>query len=125
MNGILTRGAYLRLWGFWLLLAVATFFVCMMLGPGLTSDHVIRFGWPPESIYDLRLHRVLAAGIVGMALAAAGVTLQAMLRNPLAEPYVLHVAIVVLMNVSGADPEGAIRVYREQVLPSLRGARVG
>jgi coenzyme F420-dependent glucose-6-phosphate dehydrogenase len=33
--------------------------------------------------------------------------------------------IVVLMNVSGADPEGAIRVYQKQVLPSLRRARVG
>ena len=32
--------------------------------------------------------------------------------------------IVVLMNVSGADPQGAIGVYGEQVLPSLRGARV-
>jgi coenzyme F420-dependent glucose-6-phosphate dehydrogenase len=32
--------------------------------------------------------------------------------------------IVVLQNNSGADPHGAIRVYGEQVLPALRGARV-
>jgi hypothetical protein len=29
------------------------------------------------------------------------------------------------MNNSGADPHGAIRVYRDSVLPALRGARVG
>jgi coenzyme F420-dependent glucose-6-phosphate dehydrogenase len=33
--------------------------------------------------------------------------------------------IVVLMNNSGADPLGAISAYREEVLPALRGARVG
>jgi hypothetical protein len=32
--------------------------------------------------------------------------------------------IVALANVSGADPVGAIRVYGDQVLPALRGARV-
>jgi alkanesulfonate monooxygenase SsuD/methylene tetrahydromethanopterin reductase-like flavin-dependent oxidoreductase (luciferase family) len=32
--------------------------------------------------------------------------------------------VVVLQNNSGADPHGAIRVYGEQVLPHLRGARV-
>ena len=37
----------------------------------------------------------------------------------------LGATIVVLQNNSGADPHGAIRVYGEQVLPQLRGARVG
>src|SRR4051794_7036047 len=32
---------------------------------------------------------------------------------------------VVLMNNSGADPMGAVGFYAEQVLPALRGARVG
>jgi len=32
--------------------------------------------------------------------------------------------IVVVMNNSGADPLGAVRVYGEKVLPALRGARV-
>jgi coenzyme F420-dependent glucose-6-phosphate dehydrogenase len=36
----------------------------------------------------------------------------------------LGATIVVLQNNSGADPHGAIRVYGEQVLPQLRGARV-
>ena len=37
----------------------------------------------------------------------------------------LGATIVALMNNSGADPHGAIEVYRERVLPALRGVRVG
>jgi coenzyme F420-dependent glucose-6-phosphate dehydrogenase len=33
----------------------------------------------------------------------------------------LGATIVVLMNISGSDPHGAIRAYGERVLPSLRG----
>jgi hypothetical protein len=32
--------------------------------------------------------------------------------------------VVVLMNNSGADPVRAVKVYGEQVLPALKGARV-
>jgi hypothetical protein len=35
----------------------------------------------------------------------------------------LGATIVVLMNISGADPHGAIRAYGSKVLPALRGAR--
>ena len=38
---------------------------------------------------ELRLPRVLAAMIVGLGLAVAGATFQGLLRNPLADPYVL------------------------------------
>jgi iron complex transport system permease protein len=40
----------------------------------------------------LRLPRALLAALVGCALAAAGAALQALLRNPLAEPFVLGVS---------------------------------
>ncbi len=40
----------------------------------------------------VRLPRVLMGFLVGSALAAVGVTLQALLRNPLADPYVLGVS---------------------------------
>lgn len=48
-------------------------------------------GDPSESaiVLSLRLPRVLGAALVGAALAAAGVLLQGLLRNPLADPYVL------------------------------------
>jgi iron complex transport system permease protein len=43
-------------------------------------------------IFDLRLPRVLAAFGVGSSLAVAGLLLQALFRNPLADPYVLGVS---------------------------------
>ena len=38
---------------------------------------------------DIRLHRTLAAFVTGAALALAGVLMQVLLRNPLADPYIL------------------------------------
>ncbi len=43
-------------------------------------------------LVNLRLPRVLAAAVVGAGLATAGCTFQAVLRNPLAEPYTLGVS---------------------------------
>lgn len=43
-------------------------------------------------VLDVRLPRALAAAGVGSALALAGVLLQALFRNPLADPYVLGVS---------------------------------
>ena len=40
-------------------------------------------------VWDLRVPRVLTAMIVGTGLAVAGCTFQGLLRNPLADPYVL------------------------------------
>jgi iron complex transport system permease protein len=46
--------------------------------------------WPMGlRILQTRVHRLLLAGVVGVALALSGVALQALLRNPLAEPYIL------------------------------------
>ncbi|MEO0475890.1 MAG: iron ABC transporter permease, partial [Planctomycetota bacterium] len=51
------------------------------------------FGWPSgenaQILLDIRLQRAAIAAIVGVALAVSGVALQALLRNPLAEPYIL------------------------------------
>ncbi|MDR3482843.1 MAG: iron ABC transporter permease [Burkholderiaceae bacterium] len=53
-------------------------------------------GGAPDSLaatlLDLRLTRALTAFIVGGTLALAGVMMQALLRNPLADPYVLGVS---------------------------------
>jgi iron complex transport system permease protein len=51
--------------------------------------------WPQSAetiIFELRLPRVLTAMAVGVALSLAGVTYQGLLRNPLADPYVLGTA---------------------------------
>jgi len=62
--------------------------------------------WSPAAetiVVDLRLPRVLTSMLVGMGLAVAGVTFQGLLRNPLADPYVLGTA-------SGAALGAAIAV---------------
>jgi iron complex transport system permease protein len=43
-------------------------------------------------IIDIRLPRVLLAFLVGAGLSVAGAVLQALLRNPLAEPYILGIS---------------------------------
>ena len=51
--------------------------------------------WAPAAetiVWDLRLPRVLTAMVVGAGLAVAGATFQSLLRNPLADPYVLGAA---------------------------------
>ncbi len=45
-----------------------------------------------RAILALRLHRVIAGFVVGAGLASSGVVLQALLRNPLADPYILGVS---------------------------------
>jgi iron complex transport system permease protein len=55
-----------------------------------------------QILFDLRLPRVVAAALVGGALATAGVVFQALLRNPLAEPY--------LLGLSGGGSFGAVLV---------------
>jgi len=54
-------------------------------------------------VIELRLPRVLTAMVVGLGLAVAGATFQGLLRNPLADPYVLGTA-------SGAALGAAIAV---------------
>ncbi len=43
-------------------------------------------------LFDIRLPRILLAASVGASLAAAGASYQALLRNPLAEPYLLGIS---------------------------------
>ncbi len=43
-------------------------------------------------IMEIRLPRVILAGLVGAALATAGATYQGLFRNPLADPYLIGVA---------------------------------
>jgi len=43
-------------------------------------------------IYKIRLPRILLAGLVGFSLSLGGVVFQALLRNPLAEPFILGIS---------------------------------
>jgi iron complex transport system permease protein len=52
-------------------------------------------GWVPATetiILDIRLPRIILAGLVGAALAIAGATYQGLFRNPLADPYLIGAA---------------------------------
>ena len=52
-------------------------------------------GVTPEQstiLLEIRFPRILLAGAVGASLAAAGASYQALLRNPLAEPYLLGIS---------------------------------
>ena len=73
------------------LLVWAGILACMTLvvALGCSFPGAHRLTW---NIWTMRLFRLAAAATVGAALAAAGVALQAILRNPLAEPYVLGVS---------------------------------
>jgi len=60
-------------------------------------------------VWDIRLPRVLLAGAVGAGLALVGAVLQATMRNPLADPYVLGIsagasfgAVIVFVGIGGA-----------------------
>jgi iron complex transport system permease protein len=51
--------------------------------------------WPSSAetiVWELRLPRVVAAMVVGAGLACAGTIFQALLRNPLADPYIIGTA---------------------------------
>jgi iron complex transport system permease protein len=65
-------------------------------------------------LFSLRLPRALLAALVGCALAAAGTALQALLRNPLAEPFVLGVS-------GGAALGGSLVLVAAAALSRLAG----
>ena len=64
--------------------------LCLLVGKsdcGLSAEERQR-----AILFDIRLPRIFLAGAVGMCLASAGAAYQALLRNPLAEPYLLGVS---------------------------------
>ncbi|MFY3742267.1 FecCD family ABC transporter permease [Anaeromyxobacter sp. Red801] len=76
-----------------LAIALAVAISCA-LGPQPISFRAAWAGADPDAaiLFGLRLPRAVLAALVGCALAAAGTALQALLRNPLAEPFVLGVS---------------------------------
>ncbi|MGE2836033.1 FecCD family ABC transporter permease [Mycobacterium sp. SMC-4] len=71
------------------------------VGPRDAFDAVLqRLGGPPSQLsllqqsilWDLRLPRAVLAAVCGAGLALCGVVLQSLLRNPLADPFILGVA---------------------------------
>ncbi len=63
-------------------LAALVWLGCTMLG---------RYELTPQ-VWRFRAVRVFAAGLIGLALASSGLALQGLVRNPLAEPYILGIS---------------------------------
>jgi iron complex transport system permease protein len=76
--------------------------VCLLLGTSFGAGRIPLAEWllgggsltevERTILFEVRLPRVLIAALLGGALTVAGVVFQALLRNPLADPYVLGVS---------------------------------
>jgi len=62
-------------------------------------------------LFSIRLPRIIFAGMVGASLSVAGVVFQALLRNPLADPYILGIS-------GGAALGGIIGIILGSILGS-------
>jgi len=82
------------------LVLVIVMFVCSRVGTESVSlKRVFSGGGSPDVVnadyqifVQVRLPRIILAVIVGAALACSGVVFQALLRNPLADPYILGIS---------------------------------
>ena len=83
--------ASLRLCGFLILLLIVSLTIAAFLGSEKLSFFELTEN-QSSILYDVRLPRILLGACVGASLAVAGASLQALLRNPLAEPYLLGVS---------------------------------
>src|SRR5690606_25510334 len=85
-----------------LLLAVSSVLISCMIGSvtlswsdiGMAGQELLHgtVSTMATTLVELRLGRALSAFVTGSTLALAGVMMQALLRNPLADPYVLGVS---------------------------------
>jgi iron complex transport system permease protein len=84
------RNINIRLW----LIAfvpVAVFVISLIAGPRIinpfTADDISK-----EILFSIRAPRSIVALLMGMALGASGAVLQGILKNPLADPYILGIS---------------------------------
>lgn len=73
--------------------------VTVLLAASIGSEHInlltaIKESNPRDAaiLFSSRLPRILLAALIGMALASAGGAFQSLLRNPLADPFILGVS---------------------------------
>lgn len=76
-----------------LFVLIAVLVVAILLGVSFGATSVNLDDPTSRTIlFDIRLPRVLLAAAIGAALAVAGLTFQTLLRNPLADPFILGVS---------------------------------
>ena len=76
-------------------LCLGGLFLTILIAALLGSEKLPFFDLTDEQtaiLFDIRLPRILLGATIGVSLAVAGASLQSLLRNPLAEPYLLGVS---------------------------------
>ena len=74
-----------------LFISLVIFLVSLFLGPTTINPFHMN-STEKEILLSIRLPRVIVAGFMGTALGASGAVLQGILRNPLADPYILGIS---------------------------------
>ena len=74
-----------------IVLAVSIVFISLFLGPKVINPFAMS-ETEKEILLLIRLPRVIVAALIGSALGASGAILQGILRNPLADPYILGIS---------------------------------
>ena len=69
-----------------------------------------------DIIIDLRFPRIFLALSIGMALTLSGVVMQAILKNPLADPYILGVSSGASLGATAAIFFGLGSIFGSQVV---------
>ena len=100
-----------------LLLAVAAGSTSVPLRAALDGDPTAR-----AIIVQLRVPRALLAALIGAALAVAGLTFQTLLRNPLADPFILGVSGGAACGAAIATAFGLARIPGVVPLVAFGGA---
>jgi iron complex transport system permease protein len=101
MQGLLTPKKLIIRTGLGLTVLIMVMMACASVGTTRRISYQAVLEGPGEHatsntdyqiLVNIRLPRVLLACLVGAALACAGVVFQALLRNPLADPYILGIS---------------------------------
>ena len=71
---------------------------------GIGDPEVYGVGAMSDIVWFIRLPRILLATDVGMGLAVAGVVMQAIVKNPIADPYILGIS-------SGASLGATVAIF--------------
>ena len=107
-------------------LASAAMAMRLLIGRLTTGEIVIE--WPEPELGIFRVRAMAAGAIVGAGLGVAGMLLQALLRNPLASPYILGVSsgaglgVMVHLSILSLAGAGGSALMLGDAVPATLGA---